>query len=38
MGQIANQALMEMIIKAEEKIKAKRERKQAAKKKEKKNP
>ncbi len=38
MGQIANQALMEMIFKAKEKIKANRERKQAAKKKEKKNP
>ena len=37
MGQIANQALMEMICKAKEKIKANRERKQAAKKK-KKNP
>lgn len=38
MGQIANQALMEMIFKAKEKIAAKRKRKQETKKKEKKNP
>ena len=38
MGQVANQALMEMIFKAKEKIKAKRERKQETKKAEKKNP
>lgn len=38
MGQIANQALMEMIFKAKEKMKARRERKQETKKKEKKNP
>ena len=38
MGQIANQAFMEMIFKAKEKIKERRERKQETKKKEKKNP